>query len=321
MPVTRRIARTAAALVAGGCAAVAGLAPALPAVAHGAPVRPISRTAACATGGMDRSAPACRAALVTNGRAFGDVDNLRVPNVDGRDRTAVPDGRLCSGGLPAYRGLDLPRTDWPATRLAAGGRLTVVYEAPIPHAGSFRLYLTRPGYDPAKPLRWSDLDAKPFLTVTDPPLSGSAYRFRGTLPANRTGRHVLYTVWRTTSTPDTYYSCSDLILRAAKPAAAPAAPQRTRPAAKPSHPAPAAVTGLGDAGGAVPAAQQSWLDTAGDDHRITLGQRIVSGTLIVLVAVTAGLAFVRIRRARAARVLRYGEPPDRRPESGGARRR
>src|SRR5690349_1644942 len=305
MPVTRRtVARTLAALVAAGCAAVAGLGPALPAAAHGAPVRPISRTAACATGGSDRAASACEAALAANGQAFGDVDNLRVPGVNGRDRAYVPDGRLCSGGLAAYRGLDLARTDWPATRLTAGSRLTVVYQAPIPHAGSFRLYLTRPGYDPAKPLRWADLDAEPFLTVADPPLAGGAYRFHGTLPADRTGRHVLYTVWQTTSTPDTYYSCSDLILRPAKPAAAPAPQRRSRPPAKPSHPAPAAVTGLGDAAGAVPAAQESWLDRAGDDNRIALGQRIVSGALLVLVGLTAGLALVRIRRARAAKLPR-----------------
>jgi chitin-binding protein len=189
----------------------------------------------------------------------------------------------------------------------------VVYEASIPHAGSFRLYLTRPGYDPGKPLRWSDLDAKPFRTVANPPLSGGAYRIRGTLPANRTGRHVLYTVWQTTSTPDTYYSCSDLILQAAKPAAAPAPPRRAKPAAKASHPAPAAVTGLGDGAGAVPAAQQSWLDSAGDDDRVALGQRTVSGVLIVLVGITAGLAFVRIRRARAARVLRTGDRTGHRP--------
>jgi predicted carbohydrate-binding protein with CBM5 and CBM33 domain len=305
MPVTGRTARTAAALAAGGCAAVAGLLPALPAVAHGAPVQPISRTAACATGGADRATAACRAALAANGRAFGDVDNLRVSGVDGRDRAHVPDGRLCSGGLAAYRGLDLVRTDWPATRLRAGTRLTMVYRAPIPHAGSFRLYLTRPGYDPATPLRWSDLDAKPFLTATDPPLSGGAYRIAGTLPADRSGRHVLYTIWQTTSTPDTYYSCSDLILGAAKPAAAPAPPRRSRPAA-PAHPSPAAVTGLGDA-------RESWLDTAGDDDRIAFGQRTVSAALIVLVGVTAGLAFVRIRRARAAHVLRTGDPARQRP--------
>jgi predicted carbohydrate-binding protein with CBM5 and CBM33 domain len=310
MPVTRRIARTVAALVAGGCALAAGLGPALPAAAHGAPVRPISRTAACATGGTDRATPACRAALAANKQAFGDVDNLRVPGVNGRDRAYVPDGRLCSGGLAAYRGLDLARTDWPATRLTAGSRLTVVYAAPIPHAGSFRLYLTRPGYDPAKPLRWSDLGATPVLSVANPPLTGGAYRIRATLPANRTGRHVLYTVWQTTSTPDTYYSCSDLILRAAKPAAPPAHPRRATPAASASS---AAVGGLGEAGGAVPAAEQSWLDAAGDDDRVALGQRTVSGALIVLVGVTAGLAFVRIRRDRATNVLRTGDRPERRP--------
>src|SRR3954468_521628 len=109
MPVTRRTAaRTVAALVAAGCASVAALGPALPAAAHGAPVRPISRTAACATGGTERTTAACRAAAAANGRALGDVDNLRVPGVNGRDRAYVPDGRLCSGGVAAYRGLDLP---------------------------------------------------------------------------------------------------------------------------------------------------------------------------------------------------------------------
>ncbi|AOR31456.1 chitin-binding protein [Streptomyces fodineus] len=180
--------------------------------AHGAPTNPVSRVYACSPEGGDaaRSA-ACRAAVTANGSPFTAWDNLRVAGVNGRDRQTIPDGRLCSGNLPAYRGLDLARRDWPATRLTPGGRLTMTYASTIAHTGTFRLYLTKPGYDPAKPLTWSDLPERPFAQVTDPPLREGAYHIAATLPTDRTGRQVLYTVWQNSSTPDTYYSCSDVV--------------------------------------------------------------------------------------------------------------
>ncbi|KDN78958.1 chitin-binding protein [Streptomyces olindensis] len=183
-----------------------------PARAHGAPTDPVSRVVACSPKGGDRAgSAACRAAVAANGAPFTAWDNLRVANVDGRDRQTIPDGRLCSGGLPAYRGLDLARADWPATEVAPGARLTLRYVSTIPHTGTFRMYLTKPGYDPAGPLSWADLPEKPFAEVTDPALTDGAYRMEATLPSDRTGRHVLYTVWQNSSTPDTYYSCSDVV--------------------------------------------------------------------------------------------------------------
>jgi chitin-binding protein len=136
-----------------------------------------------------------------------------------------------------------------------------------------------------------------------------SYRMSGKLPADRTGRHVLYTIWQTTSTPDTYYSCSDLVLKTAGSGAA--APAATQPAAKATthaaqplserSPEPGAVADPADAAGpdGAPAARESWLSRAGDEDRIALGQQIVTAALIVLVGITGGLAFVRIRRARA----------------------
>ncbi|MGW7512330.1 lytic polysaccharide monooxygenase [Streptomyces massasporeus] len=188
-----------------------------PARAHGAPTDPVSRVVACSPEGGERAGTAaCRAAVAANGAPFTAWDNLRVANVDGRDREVVPDGKLCSGGLPAYRGLDLARADWPSTRMTPGATLTMRYVSTIPHTGTFRMYLTKPGYDPAGPLNWSDLPEKPFATVTDPALTGGAYRIRITLPSDRSGRHVLYTVWQNSSTPDTYYSCSDVVFPEAK---------------------------------------------------------------------------------------------------------
>lgn len=184
-----------------------------PAQAHGAPTDPVSRVYACSPeGGETGRSAACRAAVAANGAPFTAWDNLRVAGVNGRDRQVIPDGRLCSGNLPAYRGLDLARRDWPATRLTPGGRLTMTYASTIAHTGTFRLSLTKPGYDPAKPLTWSDLPERPFAQVTDPPLRDGAYHIRATLPKDRTGRQVLYTVWQNSSTTDTYYSCSDVVL-------------------------------------------------------------------------------------------------------------
>ncbi|MEG8278828.1 lytic polysaccharide monooxygenase [Streptomyces sp. AHA2] len=188
---------------------------ATPAAAHGAPTDPVSRVVACSPEGGERAGtPACRAAVAANGGPFTAWDNLRVANVNGRDREAVPDRKLCSGGLPAYRGLDLPRADWPSTRVAPGARLALRYASTIPHTGTFRLYLTKPGFDPARPLTWADLPKEPFARVTDPALRAGAYRFTATLPSDRVGRHVLYTVWQNSSTPDTYYSCSDVVFPA-----------------------------------------------------------------------------------------------------------
>ncbi|MET9972462.1 lytic polysaccharide monooxygenase, partial [Streptomyces sp. NPDC006356] len=161
-------------------------------------------------GGDAARSAACRAAVASNGASFAAWDNLRIANVNGRDRQVVPDGKLCSGGLPAYKGLDLARADWPSTPLTPGSALTMRYVSTIPHTGTFKLYLTKPGYDPAKPLSWSDLPEKPFAEVKDPALTNGAYRIKATLPSDRTGRHVLYTIWQNSSTPDTYYSCSDV---------------------------------------------------------------------------------------------------------------
>ncbi|MCF3135993.1 lytic polysaccharide monooxygenase auxiliary activity family 9 protein [Streptomyces olivochromogenes] len=183
-----------------------------PALAHGAPTNPVSRVYGCSPSGGSAGTAACRAATAASGgNTFVAWDNLRVAGVNGRDRQTIPDGKLCSGGLSDYKGLDLARADWPSTRLAPGGRLTMTYASTIAHTGTFKLYLTKPGYDPAKPLTWSDLPTRPFAQVTDPALTNGAYHIAAKLPSDRTGRQVLYTIWQNSSTPDTYYSCSDVV--------------------------------------------------------------------------------------------------------------
>ncbi|MBL1097475.1 lytic polysaccharide monooxygenase [Streptomyces coffeae] len=222
-----------------------------PAAAHGAPTDPVSRTVACSPeGGKDARSAACQAAGKANGPGAEHWDNLRVAGVNGEDRRRIPDGKLCSAGLDAYKGLDLPRGDWPSTRLTVGEDLTLTYRSTIPHTGTFELYLTKRGYDPKQPLTWSDLEAKPFAKATDPALVDNAYRIKAKLPSDRTGRQMLYTIWRNTSTPDTYYSCSDVVLTApadgkAAQAQQPEQPEQP-PKTSPSRQTPAARTAAAD---------------------------------------------------------------------------
>ncbi len=233
-----------------------------PAYAHGAPSNPVSRAVACGPE-ADRfgSSAACKAARAAGGaQAFEAWDNLRIANVNGRDRQVVPDGKLCSGGLPIYRALDLPRADWPATKLTAGSPFTFAYGQTIPHKGTFRMYVTRDGYDATKPLTWDDLEAKPFLTATDPVLKNGAYTMQGTVPRGKSGRHLIYTIWQTN--PDTYYSCSDVVFPAGGGAVVgdPVAPRP--PASAPSAPAPDGVPGGSPAAGSPAAASQAGSETA-----------------------------------------------------------
>lgn len=210
---------------------------AVPAHAHGAPTDPASRAFLCSPGQPTASSSPCRSA-VQAGLPSKEWDNIRLANVAGQDAARVPDGKLCSAGLPGYAGLDLPTAEWPATKLKSTG---FTYRATIPHQGSFRFYVTRDGYSPARPLRWADLEQ--FLSVPSPPLVNGSYEFKVQLPPDRTGRHLIYTVWQNTDTPDTYYSCTDVEIAAPGPAPAPvvAAPAPA-PQVKQVPPAPAATT-------------------------------------------------------------------------------
>lgn len=202
-------------IIAVGAAGLMMTVPAVPAEAHGAMANPISRTAACGPeGGRFARSTACRAAkAVSDAKALRAWDNLRVAGVAGRDRQVIPDGKLCSGGLDAYKGLDLARPDWPATRLNSGARFTFSYRETIPHPGTFKLYVTKNGYQPTRRLRWSDLESRPFAAVKNPPIRGGSYIIKARLPRGKSGRHMIYTIWQNSGSPDTYYSCSDVVFR------------------------------------------------------------------------------------------------------------
>ncbi|MFD5146199.1 lytic polysaccharide monooxygenase [Streptomyces sp. NPDC058401] len=241
MPARRTAARIAAGLAPLAVAAYA----VAPAAAHGSMTDPVSRVAACyAEGPESPKSAACKAAVAASGaQAFYDWNAVNIANAAGQSKALIPDGQLCSAGNDKYRGLDLARADWPAGPMAAGAH-TFRYKGTAPHKGSFELYVTKDGYDPSKPLKWSDLEPAPFVKVTDPGMQNGDYVFSGTVP-NKSGRHLIYSVWQRSDSPEAFYSCSDVVFGkdnggggtgggGGKPTAKPTARPTSKPSTKPT---------------------------------------------------------------------------------------
>ncbi|MFD9482439.1 lytic polysaccharide monooxygenase [Streptomyces sp. NPDC059991] len=221
--------RTAASLGVLGVASTSLLSVAgSPAAAHGAVFNPVSRVAACyAEGPETPKSGVCKDLVADSGtQPLYDWNEVNIANADGNHQQLIPDGRLCSANREKYRALDWARTDWPATGVSAGS-FGFKFRVTAPHSGTMTLYITKEGFDPTKPLKWSDLDAQPVATYATARTSTDGYyNFTGNLPA-RTGRHIIYKVWQRNDSPEAFYSCSDVVYgKAAQAAAQPLAPSK-----------------------------------------------------------------------------------------------
>jgi chitin-binding protein len=120
---------------------------------------------------------------------------------------------------------------------------------------------------------------------------------------------MLYIVWQTSNTPDSYYSCSDLVFKSA-PAAVKTSPAATKAAVKKTAPASsapatptraatseAAVAAATEAATTEPPAAQS-LTPVSDETKVTLGHEIVIGGVVLAAAALAIAGFGRLRRNR-----------------------
>ncbi|MER7752399.1 lytic polysaccharide monooxygenase [Kitasatospora sp. NPDC097643] len=179
--------------------------------AHGTMTNPVSRVAACYAEGPEHPvSQVCKDLVAASGtQPLYDWNEVNIANANGNHQALIPDGKLCSANRDKYQALDWPRTDWPATPVKAGA-FNFQFRTTAPHLGTQTVYLTKQGYDPTKPLKWSDLDPTPVAQV---PVTRTAtdgyYTYSGTLP-QRIGRQLLYTIWQRSDSPEAFYSCSDV---------------------------------------------------------------------------------------------------------------
>ncbi|GAA4422109.1 lytic polysaccharide monooxygenase [Actinokineospora soli] len=296
---TRRNGALLAGLV--GVLAVGGLlVPQPQAQAHGGMTFPATRTYACyvdgrAGGGggdLNPQNEACKAAVAISGKQplwdwFGNLISL----AGGRHREIIPDGELC-GPTTKYDGFTIAHANWPTTALQANAQVTFRYNAWAPHPGTWSQYVTRDGWDPSQPLKWSDLEPAPFNAVTNPPINGSGpegaeYTWPVTLP-NKSGRHIIYSIWQRSDSPEAFYNCSDVVFSGGNSGGDTVAPTA------PGAPSAAGVTAS--------SAQLSW--TASTDNTAVTGYEVYrengandtllaspTGNSATLSGLTAGTAY------------------------------
>jgi len=202
----RRTAATAIAALAAAPLVVLVL-PSSPASGHGTMSNPASRVYTCWKEGPESpDSAACKAAVAAGGtQALYDWNEVSLLEAGGNHQGLIPDGKLCSAGRDKYRGLDLPRTDWPAKSISAGNQ-TLTYHATAPHLyGKFTFYITKAGWSPTTPLRWGDLVQIAEYTQNNPSFSWNV-----NVPS-RSGRHIIYSIWqRFNGSNEAFYTCSDV---------------------------------------------------------------------------------------------------------------
>ncbi|PWI45339.1 lytic polysaccharide monooxygenase auxiliary activity family 9 protein [Streptomyces sp. ICBB 8177] len=164
------------------------------------------------------STPPSRQDLCANGTVTdcGDIqyEPQSVEGPKGFPAAGPADGSICSGGNARFAQLDDPRNgQWPATRLTGGQTYAFTWTFTARHATTdFEYFITKNGYDPAKPLTRAELQPAPFLTVPyggKPPASNTVTQ-QGVIPSGLTGKHLILGVWNIADTGNAFYSCADV---------------------------------------------------------------------------------------------------------------
>ncbi|MEV5161222.1 lytic polysaccharide monooxygenase [Streptomyces sp. NPDC053728] len=167
---------------------------------HGYTDSPISRQKLCANG----TVTGC-------GNIQWEPQSVEGPK--GFPAAGPADGKICAGGNSTFAQLDDPRGGgWPATQVTAGQGYSFRWQFTARHSTSdFRYYITKNGWDSTKPLTRAALESQPFMTVPygnqQPP---ATLTHQGSMPTQKTGKHVILAVWNVADTSNAFYACSDV---------------------------------------------------------------------------------------------------------------
>ena len=180
-----------------------------PAFPHGTVTSPVSRIYNCWQENPENpeSSP-CIAAVISHGtQPLYDWNEINQANANGEHELYVFDGNLASGGRPEkYGGMDQITTEWVATPVSPGP-FTITWTNTAPHATEYYdVYITKESWTPGQPLTWDSLE---LLVRTSPSSAASSVDIPVILPV-RTGKHVIYSVWQRSDSPEAFYSTSDI---------------------------------------------------------------------------------------------------------------
>jgi lytic cellulose monooxygenase (C4-dehydrogenating) len=252
-----------------------------PASAHGSVTDPQSRNYGCwerwgddhLNPDMAQTDPMCAQAWQANPNTMWNWNGLYRENVGGNHQAVIPDGQLCSGGRTQgglYASLDAVGA-WVAKPISNNFTLTITDGAR--HGADYLLiYITRQGFDPTtQPLTWNSLEL--IQRTGSYPTTGL---YQAQVDAgNRTGRHVVYTIWQASHLDQPYYLCSDVIFGGGTGTP----PVTTPPVTTPPVTTPPVTTPPPGNGGctATYAKTSEWGGGFGANVTVTAGSNAISG--------------------------------------------
>jgi chitin-binding protein len=189
-------------------AMIAGTVP-LTALAHGYTTDPTSRAVWC------RDAPGLTGDC---GPVRYEPQSIEGPEGFPDNAATVPDGLICSAGNYHFRQVSEPRapngSPWPVTTIEPNSNYTYIWYLTAPHATStFRVFLTRPGWDDTNPLTRDGLNLTPIASID----------YGGSVPSRDVelqihwpdldpGHQVAVGVWDVADTANSFYQCADLMV-------------------------------------------------------------------------------------------------------------
>lgn len=267
-----------------------------PASAHGSVTDPPSRNYGCHQRGnfddpaMAQYDPMCWQAWQANADAMWNWNGLYQNNMGGNYSSVG--SRVCSGGGAEggkYAALDKPG-NWVAK--GVGTNFQVRIDDQANHGADYlRIYVTRAGFDPTRQqVSWSDLQ---LVKETGRYPTQSPYVTDVNL-AGRSGRAVLFTLWKASHQDQTYFLCSDINIGGGNlgpwPGTSPTTPppgSTTPPPATPTSPPP----GGSGACTATVAVSNSWSGGYQANLTVKAGSTAISGWRVTLGGATVTQAW------------------------------
>ncbi|PIF45151.1 putative secreted protein (Por secretion system target) [Chryseobacterium sp. 52] len=175
--------------------------------AHGYVVSPASRGY---QGSLDKMTLGYNAALSLYGSVINEPGSLEAKK--GFPGLGPADGKIASanGSISGNTILDLQTADrWKKTNITSGVN-TFIWKYQAYHAtAKWHYYMTKPGWDPNKPLARQDLELiGEVIHNGTPPQDNTPHHI--TVPANRHGYHIILAVWDVADTVNAFYNVIDV---------------------------------------------------------------------------------------------------------------
>lgn len=166
--------------------------------AHGYVSSPMSRSFSCNKGG-------------NTGCGAVQYEPQSVEGAKGFPEAGPPDGVLASGGNSRFHELDQQSpTRWSKVTLHPGNNVFTWTITAKHKTTNWQYFITKQGWNASQPLSRASFDLQPFCKVSgNDAVPVSPTNHTCTIPADRTGYHVILATWNIADTGNAFYQAID----------------------------------------------------------------------------------------------------------------